>query len=146
MTQTKSKSKTTAQPKGKSIAYTTESEFMVNSEIVRGQIRTEKVRELRGKLKGQTAKADRAEVWADRQLTKLAIEQEKLGIDEDNLKATSVDRKLNQAGHIARLSAKAYSVDATSALNKGKQQFLLNAGVDPTVVTLNVKAKAGVKV
>jgi hypothetical protein len=36
-------------------------------------------------------------------------------------------------------------VDATAALNKGKQQFLLNAGIAPTVVTLDVKAKAGVK-
>ncbi|MBE9039359.1 hypothetical protein IQ235_00930 [Oscillatoriales cyanobacterium LEGE 11467] len=119
---------------------------MVNSEIVRGQIRTEKVRELRGKLKGQTFKADRAEVWADRQLVKLGIEQEKLGIDEDNLKAVRVDRQLNQQSHIARLSAKAYSVDATTSLNQGKQQFLLNAGVDPTVVTLDAKAKMGVKV
>lgn len=144
MTQTKSKTSSKSST-GKPIAYTAESEFMVNSEIVRGQIRTEKVRELRGKLKGQTAKADRAEVWADRQLTKLAIEQEKLGIDEDNLKAVRVDRQLNQQSHIARLSAKAYSIDATSALNQGKQQFLLNAGVDPTVVTLDAKAKTGVK-
>lgn len=143
---TKTKSKTTAQPQSKSIAYTTESEFMVNSEIVRGQIRTEKVRELRGKLKGQSAKADRAQVWADRQLVKLGIEQEKLGIDEDNLKAVRVDRQLNQQSHIARLSAKAYSIDATTSLNQGKQQFLLNAGVDPTVVTLDAKAKTGVKV
>lgn len=142
MTQTKQ----STQPKAKSIGYTSEAEFMVNSEIVRGQIRTEQVRELRGKLKGQTAKADRAEVWADRQLTKLAIEQEKLGIDQDNLKAVRVDRQLNQAGHVARLSSKSYAVDANSALNQGKKQFLLNAGIAPTVVTLDAKVKQGVKV
>jgi hypothetical protein len=130
----------------KGVAYTTEAEFMVRSEILGGQIRTEKIRELKAELKGQTFKADRKEVWADRQQVKLATEEVKLGIDQDNLKATEVYRQLNQASHVARLSSKAYGVDATAALNKGKQQFLLNAGVDPTVVTLNVKAKAGVKV
>jgi hypothetical protein len=135
--------KTKAQP-GKSIAYTSEAESLVRSEILSGQIRTEKIRGLRADLKAETAIADRKEVRADRMLVKLAIEETKLGIDEDNLKAVRVDRQLNQASHVARLSSKAYSIDATSALNKGKQQFLLNAGVDPTVVTLNATAKAKV--
>lgn len=140
-----SKTKTTTQPQGKSISYTSEAEFLVNRDILAGRIRTEQMRGLRADLKAETAIADRKEVRADRMLVKLSIEQEKLGIDEDNLKAVTVDRQLNQASHMARLSAKAYSVDATSALNKGKKQFLLNAGVDPTVVTLDAKAKAGVK-
>jgi hypothetical protein len=129
----------------KGVAYTTEAEFMVRSEILGGQIRTEKIRGLRADLKAETAVADRKEVRADRMLTQLAIEEEKLGIDRDNLSATKAYRQLNQAGHVARLSSKAYGVDATAALNKGKQQFLLNAGIAPTVVTLDVKAKAGVK-
>jgi hypothetical protein len=137
--------KQTKQTSPSGIAYTNEAEFMVRSEILSGQIRTEKIRELTAALKGQTFKADRKEVWADRQGVKLATEGVKLGIDQDNLKATEVYRQLNQASHVARLSSKAYSVDATSALNKGKQQFLLNAGVAPTVVTLNTTAKQGVK-
>lgn len=138
------KTKQSTQTQG--VAYTTEAEFMVRSEILGGQIRTEKIRGLRADLKSETAIADRKEVRTDRMLTKLAIEQEKLGIDQDNLKAVQVDRKLNQAGHVARLSSKSYAVDANSALNQGKKQFLLNAGIAPTVVTLDAKVKQGVKV
>lgn len=137
------KTKQSTQTKG--VKYTSEAEFMVRRDIIAGQIRTEKIRELNAELKGQTFKADRKEVWADRQQVKLATEEVKLGIDEDNLKATEAYRELNQRSHVARLSSKAYSIDATSALNKGKQQFLLNAGVAPTVVTLDAKAKQEVK-
>lgn len=138
MTQTK-------QTKTSGIAYTSEAEFMVKGEILDGQIRTETLREKRATLRGQTFKADRKEVWADRQQVKLVTEQVKLGIDQDNLKATEAYRSLNQRSHVARLSAKAYAVDATAALNKGKQQFLINAGVAPTVVTLNAAVKQEVK-
>jgi hypothetical protein len=125
----------------KGVAYTTEAEFMVRSEILGGQIRTEKIRGLRADLKAETAVADRKEVRADRMLTQLAIEEEKLGIDRDNLSATKAYRQLNQASHAAALTSKAYKINATEALNQGRKQFLLNAGIQAMPVTIEATAK-----
>jgi hypothetical protein len=141
-TKTQLKSKSTASG---GIAYTTEAEFMVRSEILGGQIRTEKIRGLKADLKAETAVADRKEVRADRMLTQLAIEEEKLGIDRDNLSATQAYRQLNQAGHAAALTSKAYKINATEALNQGRKQFLLNAGIQAVPVTIEATAKKVVK-
>jgi hypothetical protein len=137
----------------KGVAYTTEAEFMVRSEILGGQIRTEKIRGLKADLKAETAVADsasadlsvRKEVRADRMLTQLAIEEEKLGIDRDNLSATQAYRQLNQAGHAAALTSKAYKINATEAVNQGRKQFLLNAGIQAVPVTIEATAKKVVK-
>jgi hypothetical protein len=125
----------------------------VRSEILGGQIRTEKIRGLKADLKAETAVADsasadlsvRKEVRADRMLTQLAIEEEKLGIDRDNLSATQAYRQLNQAGHAAALTSKAYKINATEAVNQGRKQFLLNAGIQAVPVTIEATAKKVVK-
>lgn len=132
MTQTKTAKNHT----GASVAYTAEAEFMVKSEILQGQIRTETVRQLKADLRGQTAKANRAETRADRQEVKAKTEQVKLAIDQTNLRGNQALAALNERRWVASLTSTAYRVDATEALNKGRQQFLSNAGISPTQVSL----------
>lgn len=98
-----------------------EASFIVEGQILDGQIRSQKVQQKKHELRGQIFKTERKKLWAD-------TEEVKRDIQRDDLDATKQRRTLNREGHTQSLAAKSYTVEQTRAVNSGRRQKLLNEG------------------
>lgn len=99
-----------------------ECSFIVEGQILDGQIRSQKIQQKKHELRGNIAKTERKKLWAD-------TEEVKRDIQRDDLDATKQRRELNREGHTQSLAAKSYTVEQTRAVNNGRRQKLLNEGV-----------------
>lgn len=99
-----------------------ECSFIVETQILDGQIRSQKVQQKKHELRGNIAKTERKKLWAD-------TEEVKRDIQRDDLDATKQRRTLNREGHTQSLAAKSYTVEGTRARNNGMRQKLVNEGV-----------------
>jgi hypothetical protein len=99
-----------------------ECSYIVEGQILDGQIRSQKIQQKKHELRGNIAKTDRKRMWAD-------TEEVKRDIQRDDLDASKQRRTLNREGHTQSLAAKSYAVEQTRAVNDGRRQKLLNEGV-----------------
>jgi hypothetical protein len=99
-----------------------ECSFIVEGQILDGQIRSQKIQQKKHELRGNIAKTERKKLWAD-------TEEVKRDIQRDDLDATKQRRELNREGHTQSLAAKSYTVEQTRSRNNGMRQKLVNEGV-----------------
>lgn len=99
-----------------------EASYIVEGQILDGQIRSEQLKQKKHTLRGNVAKTERKKLWAD-------TEEVKRDIQRDDLDATKKRRDLNRDGHTQSLTAKSYSVEQTRSTNNGRRQALLNQGI-----------------
>jgi len=109
----------------------TDASFIVEGQILDGQIRSEKLKQKKHELRGNVARTERKKLWAD-------TEEVKRDIQRDDLDATKQRRTLNRDGHTQSLAAKSYQVEQTRSTNNGRRQALVNQGIK-----LNVDHTAG---
>ena len=109
---------------------TSEADYSVQSTLLQGRIRTQKLHQQTHQLRGETAKAESKRYWADTQEVLRDTQQVRLGIATDNHQGKVKERQINQQEIVQKLAAKSYQVDLKRHKNSGLRQSLLNSEVD----------------